>query len=576
MQMDALRAAHKAPLWPHQDVITGLQSQVDSQHAELRWVKRQLAEANAALADAERSHAAEVSAREHLARDLHAQLQSLEADNTQLRASSSGEATRAAAERARAEAAAHVAAAEARQLKAVLAAQSADLEKYHRQCAREAKRHAAAAAEIHELRESCARKDAALKSANAAAHQAATAVAKLMQRDAEMDDNADQQPSYAGSQDPDLSSATGGLSSEDTLEEQTDSEGHAEHGEATCDQHQLQQAGGKACVEYAQLGSQTAMDIDKVAESSPQATREGMASMQIVPDHGASPPACLNRLEQSQQGRSSPTASETSKHAAICPHDQHGFGPTPLTGEYSAESGQLENKTSYSREKGGSKRYRHADRFIMPGAHGERHRSRGPARRPSPSRHRSWDRSASVLQRSHSPSDRRHRGPSDSPKGQHTCSPCKDRHSRHKSGSRSARQAPHEDSRRHRRQGPTEYQRSNISKDVGKGALPSWESGQFAGLGQHRDSMLGNSFSMEPVSASTHAALSAKQELAERGTGWLLAGETHKAAVKNTLMADPTKLGYTPPRSQDMLTCFWRPYSICSLSHSNMPMGSCM
>ena len=568
MQMDALEAAHDAPFWPHQDVLTALQGQVDDLHAELRWTKRQLAEVTAALAGAQQDHGAEVSAREHLARELNRQLQALEADNKQLRAASSGEAeTRAAAARARAEAAAHTAAAEARQLKAVLAAQSADLEKAHKQCTQEARRQAAAAAEMREMQEACAQKDAALRSAEAAAHQAATRVAKLMQRDAPLDDTADQQPSCADSQDPDVSSAAGGLSSENSHEEQTDSEGDAELGEETYDQHQLQQAGGNACVEDAQLGSE--VDMDEVPEASTRATKQGMASMPIVPDHGVSPPTCLNRVQQVQEASSSPTASETSKHGATCPHDQHGFGLAPLTGEDPAEPGQLGSERSHSRDRDGSARHRSADCSTMPSAHGKRRRSSSysPARRPSPSRHRSWGRAASVLQRSRSTSDRHRCSPSQSHKRQRSCSPLEDRHTGHRSRSGPARQEPHEDSRRHCRPWPANHQRSNISKDVGDGAMPSWGPPQFAGLGQHEGSMLGNSLGRERVDASAHAASPAKQELTGRGTSWLLAGETHEDRFKNTLRAAPSMLGYALSCFQDLMKASWHLYSICRFSH---------
>ena len=589
--------------------MSALQSQLDDQYASLRWARRQLAKADAALADTQRERDEVASERAHLERELHivdAQLQRLERDYRELRASARGEiGTRAAAERARAEAAAHAAAAEARQLKAVVAAQSADLETYRRQSAKDAKRHAAAAAEIRELRESCARQDAAVKSADAASHQAATQLAKLMERDAAMNDEADQQLlMLEEEEEPEPSEATGDMSGEDSDEEETESGEHAQLDEA--DDEQLQCFEVKPAGDDAQPGSQTAMEIDQKLDVSPLACVDQPAGNLPMLEHSKGLPISMTPLQQIKQER--PAASETSQSGEIHMNDQHKFRPAALMIEH-PEAPDAEIISTHSRDKHGSKKHRDVRLYIAPRQRSERRqsrsrsRSRSPDRRPSLSRstdsckeyraprersprgrqrdynapsrrrhspsqspkvrsscspgrdrHRTYDsasrsreRSAERRQRKRSPPSKHRHKHSKNPKGQRSQSPRKDRRSRHSHDKKSHRRDKH--SRRHRSRSPPDHYTSDRSRErSGQGDMPDWRPGRFAQPGQHEDSMRRQS-----LGASKHAGYYIKQEQAEQKPELPLVcfkGETQVARYTKAILADPTEFGCAPQHTQ--------------------------
>ena len=600
IQMDVLRAAHDALHRPHQEAMSALQSQLDDQHASLRRAKRQLAEADSALADTQRERDEEASARAHLQRELRimdVQLQRLEAQYRELRASARGEAgTRAAAERARAEAAAHAAAAETRQLKAVVAAQSADVETYRKQSAKDARAYAAAAAEIHRMREDSARKDADLKSAHAAAHQAATELARLMERDAAMIDPADQQLLMLDDQDADESAATEDESGEDSDEEETESGERGDLEEA--DNEQLQCLFVKPAADDMQPGYQTAMEIDEKPEVSQPAPVDQPAGEQTSHEHGRGLPASMNPQQQIKQ--ESPDASET-QSGEIRVHNQHEFGPATLKKEHPAQPDDDDIISIHSRDKDGSKKHRDAQLYIAPRYRSEkrrsRSRSRSPYRRPSPSRSsdsreeyrprgrqhdyntssrhrhspsqglkvlrssslrrnhrsaydslsRSRERSAEPRQRKRSPSSRHRHSHHKNPKGARSRSPRRDRRSRHSRERKSSRRDRH---RRRSSSSPADDYRSDRSRErSGQADMPDWMPGHFARPGQHEDSKRGHS-----LGAIKHAAYFVKQEQAEQKLELPLVcvkGETQVARYTKAILADPTEFGYAPLR-----TCF--------------------
>ncbi len=601
--MNVLRAAHDARHRPHQEAMSALQSQLDDQHGLLRRARRQLAEADSTLADTQRERDEQASERAHLERELHivdGQLQSLERDYRELRASARGEAgTRAAAERARAEAAAHAAAAETRQLKAVVAAQSADLDAYHKQSAKDAKRLAAAAAEIRELRESCARKEADLMSAHAAAHQAATQVANLMERDAATKDEVDQQLCMIEEEDPESSAASGDVSGEDSDEEESESGEHDKLDEA--DDEPLECFRVKPTEDNTKLDTQAAMEIDQEPGVSPAACADQLAGKQTVLEHGKGLPVSTNPLQHITQ--EIPAASETTQSGEIRTHDQHKFGPSALKGEHLEEPDPDETISIHSRDKHGFKKHRDAQLYVVPRYRSvkRRSRSRSPLRRLSPSRStdsckeyqprvrqqkynlssrhgrspsqspkgrrscsprsdrrstydsssRSRERSAERRQRKRSPPSRRKRSRSENPKGWRSRSPRKDRRSRHSKERKSRRRDRHDRCWQHRSRSrsPAGHQSSDRSRERSGQANPlNWRPGQFAKLEQHGDSLRGNS-----RSASKHAAYHVKQEQAEQKPGLPLVrvrGETQVARYTKAILADPTEFGCAPSHTQ--------------------------
>ena len=573
IEVDTLRAAHDAPHRLLQDATSALHGQLDALSAQLRGTKRQLAQANTALEDAQRDRDAEMSERVHLAREVRvtdAQLQSLEADYKQLRAASRGEAgTRAAADHARAEAAAHAAAAEVRQLKAMLAAQSADLKAAHKQRADDARRLATAAAENSVLRGTCARKDAALKSADAAAHQAASQVARFMQRDAQVGNRADQQPSMPACGDSNLSAAEEGTSSEDPYEEQTCSEGHAEPGQALASQYQLQVVGGMASEEPEEPGSHA----DKTQAASPKVVADQPTSMQAMLEHDGNLLAGRDTSQQTQMEGSSCLETETSKRGAMRRHAVRVELGLASSAEQSAEEPDQHDSRRGGRNKGrsGYNRGRHAHWSAHPARNSEMRvtmrRSSASifcsTSRSSTSRSRDSyrercprERSGRGLQRS--PSSRHRHSPLISPPGRRNNSPRKERHSRHSGASRSAKQEQHGHTRHHHSQSPAGHHRSDCSRaHSGRVTLPSWGYGQLVGPGQRGDSMSPrNSLGRELVSPDMHAVNFVKQEQAEQGTG-CVEGETQEDRFRNTMVADPAALGYA---NTDMLRtfCNWR------------------
>ena len=469
MEVDALRAAHDAPHRALQHATSALHGQLDDIHAQLRWTERQLAQANTALEDAQRERDSEMAARTRLDGELEVmdgQLQSLEADYRQLRASSKGEAgTRAAADHARAE---------ARQLKAMLMAQSADLDASHRQRADEARRLAAAAAEISTLRGTCARKDAALRSAEAAAHKAASEIARFMQRDAQGGNTADQLPMSACG-DPDLSAPEESMSCEEPSLEHTYSEGYAEQGQVADSHHQVGVTGGVAHEEAMQLGTHA----DQKLAASPEAAAIQLGGMQAMLENDASLLAGGDHSQHPQRDGSSPIGSDTSKRGAICFHDQHDFMLAPLTRECAGEEpdqeepGQHQSRRgSHSKGMSGYNRGEYAYQPARPKSRSERRGRRSRSHASTSSRSKSRDnyrerrpreRSSRGFQRAHSPSSRHRHSPSMSPSRRRSRSPRKEWRSRHFSVDRSARQEQHGCSRRHISQSPAGHHTSDRS-----------------------------------------------------------------------------------------------------------------